>query len=433
MARKASLTLDVLLNGRLVGYYTRQADGRTSFRYGEDWLANVNAVPVSLSLPLRETPFWGNTVSAAFENLLPDNDAIRRRIAELKGAEGTDAFSLLAEIGYDCVGALQFVPSGHTQTVVDKIRAQPLDHASIARILRDLRRAPLGLARTREFRISIAGAQEKTGLLRMDNIWLRPLGNTPTTHILKPALGMLPNGIDMTQSVENEWLCLQLARLFGLEVANAEMIAFDGVDTLVVERFDRQWSRDGKWILRRPQEDMLQAQSVPPGRKYEQEGGPGIADVMGLLRGSDRPERDRLAFLRAQFSFWLLGATDGHAKNFSIFLGPQGSFRLTPLYDIMSVEPALAANQIRRHEAKIAMAVGDNRHRRLEDIYPRHWRQTARRCGISSGAVDEMLADLRQRCEALKSKVAEILPPDFPSMVADPIIQAVAARATRLT
>ncbi len=432
MARKPSFTLDVLLNGQMVGSYASRRDGRITFKYVDSWLSQSNAVPVSLSLPLRETIYVGDTVTAVFENLLPDNDDTRQRLAERIGAAGTDAFSLLAEIGRDCVGALQFVPSGEAPPSSRKIRGTPVNETEIADIFRDLARTPLGLVPQREFRISIAGAQEKTALLRLDGVWYRPLGTTPTSHILKPAIGVLANGIDLSDSVENEWLCLQLARHFGLDVAAVEMTSFDDVRTLVVERFDRQPSRDGSWILRRPQEDMLQALGVRPTLKYEIEGGPGITQIMDLLRGSDRPEEDRLTFLRAQIVFWLLGATDGHAKNFSIFLGPEGSFRLTPLYDIMSVEQPLAASQLRWRDAKLAMAIGDNRHRRLDEVVRRHWEQTAKRCGVSNDAISGVLADLAARCENLEDTLNSILPDEFPARVAEPVAVAIAGRSRLL-
>jgi len=114
MARaRKSARLSVALNGRLVGVLDRAANGAISFVYDKEWLADDRrAIPVSLSLPLREERYSGAEVSAFFDNLLPDNDQIRRKVAEKVGAEGTDAFSLLNKIGRDCVGALQFVPEG---------------------------------------------------------------------------------------------------------------------------------------------------------------------------------------------------------------------------------------------------------------------------------------------------------------------------------
>jgi serine/threonine-protein kinase HipA len=189
------------------------------------------------------------------------------------------------------------------------------------------------LGEDEDFRISIAGAQEKTALLRWKNCWHKPSGTTATTHILKPQIGRLPNGIDLSCSVENEFFCLKLTAALGLPSAEVEIADFGGQRVLVVERFDRRWARDGR-LLRLPQEDCCQALSVPPSLKYEADGGPGIPAILNLLNGSDDPTADRHRVLKALVVFWLLGATDGHAKNFSIFLGPGGRFSATPLYDV---------------------------------------------------------------------------------------------------
>jgi HipA-like protein len=194
MARRSSV-LAVLLNGRGVGRLSRAADGAIDFRYARDWLDWEHAIPVSLSLPLDTRRYTGAAVTAVFDNLLPDNDDIRRRIAGRVGADGADAYSLLAAVGRDCVGALQFLGEGE-EAVPGALDAEPMSDDAVADILRDLGRAPLGLRGDDAFRISIAGAQEKTALLWWDGRWHRPIGATPTTHILKPPIGALPNGID---------------------------------------------------------------------------------------------------------------------------------------------------------------------------------------------------------------------------------------------
>src|SRR5882757_6128648 len=113
MARRpAHAPLNVYLNARLVGRLRRESSGAIDFQYDEDWLGWSNAIPVSVSLSLREDRYIGDPVLAVFENLLPDNDDIKRRVAERSKAGGTDAYLLLAAIGRDCVGALQFLPEG---------------------------------------------------------------------------------------------------------------------------------------------------------------------------------------------------------------------------------------------------------------------------------------------------------------------------------
>ena len=328
--RRRSAPLNVFLNSRLVGRLNRQKSGAIDFSYDPGWLAWEHALPVSLSLPLREDRYIGDPVIAVFDNLLPDSDRIRRRMAERVGAGGIDAYSLLAAVGRDCVGALAFLPEGEEPGPSGGVQGRPITEEEIGRLLGNLAAAPLGVGEDEDFRISVAGAQEKTALLFREGGWCKPAGTTATTHILKPSIGRLPNGIDLTFSVENEFFCLKLLAALGVPAANAEMRNFGDVRTLVVERFDRLWTRDSR-LLRKPQEDMCQALSYPPSLKYEAEGGPGLRAILDLLRGSDEPEQDRLLFLKANVVFWLIGATDGHAKNFSVALSPGGRFRLTPL------------------------------------------------------------------------------------------------------
>ena len=426
MARRSS-TLQVLLNGRQVGWLSRAANGAIGFRYSEEWLDWEYALPVSLSLPLDSRRYTGDAVTAVFDNLLPDNDDIRRRIAGRVGAQGADYYSLLAAVGRDCVGALQFLPENEEPATPGAIEAEPLTDDDIGSILRNLGKAPLGLERDDRFRISIAGAQEKTALLRWNDRWHKPLGATPTTHIFKPQIGTLPNGIDLSNSVENEHLCLTFLARLGLEVASTQMATFGEKRVLIVERFDRLWARDGR-LLRRPQEDMCQALSVPPTRKYEDHGGPGGADIMRLLAASDRPDVDQRMVMKAIIAFWLIGATDGHAKNFSIFLTPGGRFSATPLYDVLSAEPSLAAHQINRRQMRLAMAIGDRRRYRLDEIAPRHFLQTAARAGYDRQATGEILEELRSAAEPAFEAAVSAMPKDMPAALIDPIGAAIRRR-----
>ncbi len=419
--------LAVFMNGRRVGTLARAASGAVDFRYARDWLAWENAIPVSLSLPLREDRHVGAPVMAVFDNLLPDAESVRRRIAERVGARGTDAYSLLAALGRDCVGALQFLPEDADPGPAGAVEGRPLSDAEIGDLLRQLGPAPLGLGPDRDFRISVAGAQEKTALLRHEGRWLKPIGATATTHILKPAIGRLSNGIDLSHSVENEFFCLKLMAAFGLPVAHAEMADFAGVRTLVVDRFDRVWRADGR-LIRLPQEDCCQALSVPPTLKYQSDGGPGVRDLIGLFKTSDDPERDVALILRAQAAFWLIGATDGHAKNFSLFLRPGGRFLMTPLYDVMSAEPSLAAGQITRRQAKLAMALGEKRHYRLDEIMPRHLEQTAALADVDPGLVRAIGRDILASAEERASRIADELWESVPEAVRRPILEALRGR-----
>jgi len=421
MARtKKNPPLRVLLNGRDVGLLSRASSGAIDFQYAREWLDWENAIPVSLSLPLREDRYIGAPVIAVFENLLPDNKQIRDRVAARVHANGTDAFSLLSKIGHDCVGALQFIAGDADVGKAGGIDGTAISDEEIAAKLKDLKATPLGLDDNEDFRISIAGAQEKTALLLANGKWFTPKGTTATTHILKPQIGQIPNGIDLSNSVENEYLCLRLCAAFGLDVAKADIIDFAGTKALSVERFDRVWTRDGR-LLRLPQEDMCQALSVPPNLKYQADGGPDNQAIMNLLKGSDTPTEDQTAYLKAQIVFWLLGATDGHAKNFSVFLSPGQRFRMTPLYDVLTAQPSADAGQVPIKKYKLAMSAGDNNHYRIDEITPRHFVQTADRCNFDRSIVAAELERLqdaaRRQAELAISGAAGPLPDELVNSV----------------
>lgn len=423
--RPAYAPLRVYLNNRRVGTLSREASGAIGFAYHEDWLGWEHALPASLSLPLRETPYRGEPVAAVFENLLPDSEKLRRLVAEKVGARGTDAYSMLTKIGHDCVGALQFIAGDDdAPDATGALEGEPVDEAAIEKILKGLSQAPLGLTSDDAFRISVAGAQEKTALLWHDGQWIKPHGTTPTTHLIKTQIGELPGGIDLSDSVENEYYCLKLTEAFGLPVNTATIETFGDTKALAIERFDRRWTKDGR-LLRLPQEDCCQALSVPPTLKYQNEGGPGIVDVLDLLKGSDTPLEDQKIFLKAQLVFWLIGATDGHAKNFSVFLSPGGSYRMTPLYDILTAQPALNARQIERKQMKMAMSVGNSRHYRFDQIHGRHFVQTAMRAGLSKKRAMSIIEDIEAKAPEAMETAAKALPKGFPMAVVDIVSDAV--------
>lgn len=424
--------LGVFLNGRRVGRLRRASSGAIDFQYDPSWLSWDRALPVSLSLPLREDRYIGDDVSAVFDNLLPDNDAIRKRIAGHVRADGIDAYSLLAALGRDCVGALQFLVGDDEPGPAGSVQGAPVSDEDIAEILNHLVTAPLGIQDDDDFRISIAGAQEKTAFLRFEGRWMKPLGTTATTHIFKPQIGRLPNGVDLSNSVENEYFCLKLSKALGLPTAEVEMAQFGDRMVLIVERFDRLWTQDGR-LLRLPQEDCCQALSVPGTRKYERDGGPGIRDISRLLAGSDEGLADQRTFLKSLVLFWLLGATDGHAKNFSLSLFPGGGYRMTRLYDVLSAQPYVDAGQIGRNRMRLAMAVGAHRHYEIDTVLPRHFIQMAPKIGMSQATILEIFEALQATGLAALDQTLAALPAGFPALIADSIANGFRERLAQLS
>ena len=288
------------MNGERVGEWTALRTGTPVFRYEQSWVQSPSARALSLSLPITaDREVRGEAVDYYFDNLLPDSAEIRRRIRTRFQTRSTDAFDLLSAIGRDCVGAVQLLPADQIPDGWNRIAAESLTQAGVEARLREVTvAAPLGAEEQNDFRISLAGAQEKTALLRMSGRWYQPTGATPTTHILKLPLGLVGNFQgDFSDSVENEWLCGQLLRELGLPVAESEVATFGEQRVLVVRRFDRRWSgvtaeqaqrrsfkpTRGTWIARLPQEDFCQASGLPPTKRYESEGGPSIQNALALL------------------------------------------------------------------------------------------------------------------------------------------------------
>lgn len=417
--------LKVLMNGISIGNLEKTGTSGLIFTYDQQWLNTPGARPISLSLPLVTQQFAGDVVYNFFDNLLPDNPQIRARIQTRFHILTDQPFDLLASIGRDCVGAIQILDSKETQSN-NKILFEPLNEEEIASILRNTQNYPLGMTdNADEFRISIAGAQEKAAFLYWKGKWNRPLGTTPTTHIFKLPIGYIPyQQMDLSDSCENEWLCLQIADAFGLPVAECEIQHFENVKTLVVKRFDRKLASNGARILRLPQEDICQALGISPNLKYQADGGPGIENIMRLLLGSAEPAADRDIFFSAQILFWLLAAIDGHAKNFSIYIEPSGKYRLTPLYDIMSAHPLIANKQLQAKKINMAMALkGKNNHYHWHDIQRRHFLSMAKIANYSTEKAEQILDDMLKKVETVIEKVSDNLPSRFPSKIYKPIFE----------
>ncbi|MGF6709232.1 serine/threonine-protein kinase HipA [Luteibacter sp. W1I16] len=428
--RSHSRSLSLWTNGVRVGRWTLPARGEMELHYDPDWVAADIGRPLSLSLPfnLQNLPIKGEKVANYFDNLLPDSDAIRRRVAERFRTGSIDPFELLRVIGRDCIGAVQILDGEEVPKGFDHVKGVPLSEEDIERhLIETVSPHAFGASGDpdADFRISLAGAQEKTAFLWWDGQWLAPRGATPTSHIFKLPLGLMGGRrADFSTSVDNEWLCLRLLKAYGLNVADARIATFGRQRVLVVERFDRRIAPDGQWLMRLPQEDFCQVEGCSPLRKYENEGGPGLKALFATLRQSVNAEADMKTLMVAQVLFWLLRAPDGHAKNFSIHLLPRGRFHLTRLYDVMSAYPVLGEgpNQWSPHDIRSAMALlGKNRHYDMHGIQRRHFNSTARKVGYGSTA-EPIIEELLARTPAAIAEVQADLPKDFSPRVAESIL-----------
>ncbi|OZB19582.1 MAG: serine/threonine protein kinase [Marinobacter sp. 34-60-7] len=426
--------LTVALNGIPVGVLERSRSGAMAFHYLRSWLERPGARALSLSLPLSPSRYQGAVVYNFFDNLLPDSSVIRARIQTRFRSPSQHPFDLLSSIGRDCIGAVQLYPETTSIPDVRAVSATPLSEADVASLLTHYQEPHFQLTEADDCRISLAGAQEKTALLWYRNQWCLPFGSTPTSHIFKLPIGFLGNSsIDLRQSSENEWLCLRIVKAFGVPAANAELAQFGDQSVLIVERFDRRWSGDDSWLMRLPQEDFCQSLGVAPALKYESDGGPGIADCMRLLLGSQAPTQDREMFFKSQMVFWLLAAIDGHAKNFSVFLEPGSAYRMTPLYDVISAHPLITQGSLPAERARMAMSLkGQNRHYHWARIQPRHFISSARAVGFSAERTLQIIDDLARTTSEVVDAVNAELPAGFPNHISDSIFNGLITQAGKL-
>jgi serine/threonine-protein kinase HipA len=429
--------LVVWANGLRVGTWALTR-GTHVLQYDPSWLESPAGRPLSLSLPFTpgNVPHRGIMVGNFFDNLLPDSDTIRARLRTRFGTASTDAFDLLTAIGRDCVGAVQLLSQGEEPIGFDEIKGVPLSESGVEEaIAAGLSQAhAFGQSESPAFRISLAGAQEKTALLFHRGRWCRPLGPTPTTHIFKLPLGLLGHlQMDMRDSVENEWLCLRLMHAFGLEVPSCEILTFGSRKVLSVERFDRV-RQTARWIARLPQEDFCQALGFASTKRYESDGGPGMREILRVLDSSSRAVEDKRAFLKAQIIFWMLAAIDGHAKNFSIFHERGRTYRLTPFYDVLSAWPIIGrgAKHLEWQKAKMAMAVRvKNAHWKLGEIKPRHWDALSRSAGL--GGVGDLLEEIVRQTADVIQTVSRKVPSDFPAEILGRVVEGLRKAATMLS
>lgn len=421
--------LIIWMNGEKVGTWSVGRNGNQRLDYAPSWRASEHSRPLSLSLPYTaDNRLEGEAVRNYFDNLLPDSEGIRKRIANQFRTKKTDAFSLLQAIGRDCVGAVQLLPPNLTPEGFDTLRCEVLTPEEIEMHLSALG-SQTGLGAQDDearFRLSIAGAQEKTALLHIEGQWCRPLGATPTTHILKPPIGLTQGrNLDLRLSVENEWLCNQIMKELGLPVAESSIQSFGAHRVLVVKRFDRSWHPQG-WVVRLPQEDFCQAKGISSEMKYEQRGGPSMDACLKVLKGGENFQEDGKNFLCTQLLFWFMAAIDGHAKNFSLFVLPNGRYRLTPFYDVLSAWPLIgdSAFLLQYKKVKLAMAVhSKSAHYKLSEIQYRHWQSLAHRSGVDGAW--EAMQKMALQLDAALVKVEKKLPADFPMALANSLFQGV--------
>ncbi|HEU4561563.1 MAG TPA: HipA domain-containing protein [Longimicrobium sp.] len=394
----APAELSVLLDRVAVGRLERLPGGyQYRFRYTDEWLRNRRAYPVSFALPLAGREHEGLSVRHWLRGLLPDNEARLLEIEAEFGVSRDDPYAVLAHVGEDCVGAVQFATPERAAEIASGVASEGvewLDDSSLEILLREIaaRSSPdRRVVRTGQF--SLPGALGKVALLwdPAKKRWGRPSGQLPSTHILKPPIPGLRN------HNENEHFCLELARAAGLEAAESRLVRFGEQGAIAVTRYDRA-AEAGGGVRRLHQEDMAQALGLDPALKYAAEGGAGIPEVVRLLRDyAAAGDVDR--FIHGVGFAWITAGTDAHLRNFSLLIGAGGGGRLAPLYDLATAL-GLGTRKGGTRGLRMAMAIGG--HTALDEISRDAWLQETARSRLPKRLVDDVAA--------LAERVAEAAP-----------------------
>jgi serine/threonine-protein kinase HipA len=400
--------LAVWLYGERVAVIDRERD-RPRLAYTEEALSRypLGTPLLSLSLPVSSRRYTQGIVRPFLDGLLPEGES-RKSIARDVHVSERDTYGLIRALGRDCAGAVVIQPADDPPPPEPTtVTAEPLSSNEIEALVRDLKSAPLGVGG--RVRISLAGVQEKLVLTRMpDGSWGRPVDGTPSTHILKPEIASFPD------TVENEAFCMRVAKHLGLDVATVETTEIAGRKLIVVERYDRRVASDGS-VERIHQEDFCQATGVAPETKNEEDGGPSLVRIAGILQAVAAPASlERL--LQAVTVNSLLGNGDAHAKNFSLLQNADGALTLTPLYDLMCT--------LYYGDDRLAMYI-DNVHRTNRLTVERIVNEAVQ-WGMPHHRATEIVVDLLEKAPdalAAAREETEGVPPELVSTVQDQLKQ----------
>ncbi|TAJ46449.1 MAG: type II toxin-antitoxin system HipA family toxin [Herbiconiux sp.] len=390
--------LEIYLDGVECGVVTQTSTGNITFHYDESY-RRTQRTPLSLSMPLAASTHKKRAILPYLQGLLPDSEDALTAIARRYSVSAKSPVALLSHIGSDVAGAVQIVVEQGTSTDATLSRSdiRPVDDAEVGRMLRHvMSEYSEGVPYYDSVgHFSLAGAQPKIALHKdVTGGWNVPQDATPTTHILKPVAGTVRR-IDVVEQVT-----MQAARVLGSQVAKSDLETIDGVDVFVSERYDRRVV-DGEW-RRLHQEDLCQALSVPPDKKYQhRDGGPGLAVIAGLIRSlpleRDRREAGR-AFYQAFVFNVVAGCTDAHAKNYSLMLDGE-SVRLAPLYDLVTSAPYWNG------EAGIDSAMSVNGEYAFARIGAEMLSKAGKQFGVGDEAADIVAATREGIFEAFESAV----------------------------
>lgn len=371
--------------GRPAGLIVRDRH-MVTLRYDGEYRTRPDATPLSLSMPLGGEQYPARPVHAFLKGLLPDNPAVRERWARRFGVRAGDTLGLVAAIGHDTAGGAVFSSPGELEAALARpATVEPISEHEIADRLRQLREDDDAWFGADVEHWSLAGAQGKFTLAqREDGTWGLPRGAAPSTHIVKPGVR------HVAHQALAEHVSMRALALAGLDVARSRFMMFEDQPAIVVTRFDRLRGPRGG-MVRVHQEDLVQAFGLDPRRKYEADGGPGVAKIVGLLREVADPESVS-RFVDATIAGYLIGAPDGHAKNYSLLLAGRAA-RLAPLYDVSTGLIPDRSGRLRYRTA--AMSIGGEK--RFGDVEATEWVKLADIARVPHESVRERVRKLAEQ------------------------------------
>ncbi|GAJ76953.1 HipA protein [Vibrio sp. JCM 18905] len=410
-------------NNMLVGgQFVQQSKTYWSFSYSDEWLAYDSAFPISLSLPLVKGQCSSFNTLNFIHNLLPDLKEERLSLAHSVGVKSNDAFNLLSKIGHDCTGGISFSQSREPPKIGWKYR-----EISASELNELVTQRKSFLPFFGDYRPCISGTQRKTTLTRLNGKWYVPQEKSLSSHIIKypmDAIAQSNSVLDMSSSVENEFICTQIAKELGFKVPDMEIITTEsGAKALAVKRFDRCFG-DGV-VTRRHQEDFCQVFGVPEHQKYQSENNLSVSKIVDALSLSAESKANNHDFFKFMVFQYFIGATDGHLKNFSVHIAPSGHYQLTPFYDLLSAYPAIGNRGLNKRKLKLAMGLKASRGYKyhISKICLRHIEQTANQFGISNTNCHEIVSAFLAQFSSALSSVDNRFPEKEFSLVKDAIFQ----------
>lgn len=379
--------LSVYYHGDTIGSLNITKGRRYIFSYAEEWLQREDAIPISISLPLRPGEFDEETSMSFFGNLLPES-TIRDKLAKHYGLSEKDSYGLLEVIGGECAGAINILPS--EKIFEENGKYEEIPNECLSDLLVNITKRPF-LAGDEGVRLSLAGAQDKLPVYYDGGKFFIPKGNKASTHIIKT-----PIGGDYPYSVINEAFCMKLAKISGLPVPEVTVVRSTQEPFYLIERYDR-FSDDKGNIIRLHQEDFCQALGVSPEQKYEESGGPSLADCFSLVSEySVKPAVDKQYLLKWVMFNLLIGNADSHAKNIS-FLYNDGEISLSPFYDLLCTKVYPGLNDA------FSMKIGKKRDVRYLSVH--EWKRLADAIAVKFSIFPQLRQELM---DGLGSKISEI-------------------------